>query len=380
MKKKFRNFRNRSLKDALMKKNFPRSKSVTGREKSKNNKKYNININNINRINIIKNKEQKNENNNNFDSLDLDFNYKNENDIADKVYKANKLKIKESEIEDEEINSLNEQIRNIMLKNFEIQTNIENQLNMRYIYEKNQKSIASYINDLNYRFRNYDNTIYQFESSIKKIKKENRDLQNEYDKKIEAIENENEKLKKRIRDRIELYMHQKGQIDEKSAKTQNLENEIQIQKDIIKERVDINKKKMNDLENKYDKMYRKIIDIEVNCEDKKVKKMLENNLFTIEERQNVIESTKNKTQDKDKYKKKEDDKGDIYHKIEDYELNNDELLLELKELTKEYEKLTNNGSKSKENSKEKNQRYSIRSTMKSTASNFMKTQSDNKFK
>ena len=66
-------------------------------------------------------------------------------------------------------------------------------------------------------------------------------------------------------------MHQKGIINEKSAKTQNLEKEIQIQKNIIKERVDINKKKVNDLENKYDSMYKKLIDIEVNCEDKKIK-------------------------------------------------------------------------------------------------------------
>ena len=187
------------------------------------------------------------------------------------------MKIKENQIEDEEINSLNDKIRKIMLKNFEIQTNIEKQLNMRYFYEKNQRSIASYINDLNYKFRNYDETINKNETYIKKMKKENKILQNEYDKKIEQIENENEKLKKRIKDRIELYMHQKGQIDEKSAKTQNLEKEISIQKNTIKERVRINKKKVDELENKYQKMYKKLIDIEVNCEDKKIKNMIEEN-------------------------------------------------------------------------------------------------------
>ena len=242
--KKFK-FRNISLKEALMKKNFPRSKSVNWKDKSNNETKNTENKKSRNNINNLRNKEQKDKNEINFDSLDLDFNFKedNENNMAEKIYKANQLKIKENELEDEEINSLNEEIRKIMLKNYEIQTNIENQLNMRYIYETNQKSIASYINDLNYRFRNYDDTINQYESSINKIKRDNKKLQNDYDKKIEAIDIENEKLKKRIRDRIELYMHQKGQIDEKSAKTQNLENEIQIQKDMIKERVDINKKK-----------------------------------------------------------------------------------------------------------------------------------------
>jgi len=374
--KKFK-FRNISLKEALMKKNFPRSKSVNWKDKSNNETKNTENKKSRNNINNLKNKEQKDKNEINFDSLDLDFNFKedNENNMAEKIYKANQLKIKENELEDEEINSLNEEIRKIMLKNYEIQTNIENQLNMRYIYETNQKSIASYINDLNYRFRNYDDTINQYESSINKIKRDNKKLQNDYDKKIEAIDIENEKLKKRIRDRIELYMHQKGQIDEKSAKTQNLENEIQIQKDMIKERVDINKKKMNELESKYDKIYKKLIDIEVNCEDKKIKNMLQSNLYTIEENNKQNENKKSKS--KNKNKKENDEIKDIHKKIEDCELNNDALLFELKELNRQYEELTKN----KENSKDKKPRYSINSSMKSTISNFNKeTQSDHKFK
>ena len=374
--KKYTKFRNISLKQALTKKNFPRSKSVNWKDKSINERKKSVKKINTNNINIIKEKSKINT----IDSLVLDSNIKIDNDMVEKIYKANKLKIKESEIEDEEINSLNEQIRQIMLNNFEIQTNIENQLNMRYIYEKNQKSIASYINDLNYQFRNYDNTINQYETTINKMKKENRKLQNEYDKKIEAIDNENDKLKKRIKDRIELYMHQKGIINEKSAKTQNLEKEIQIQKNIIKERVDINKKKVNDLENKYDSMYKKLIDIEVNCEDKKIKNILKNNLYTIEE---INKQNENKKINKNK---KENVIHDIHQKIEDYKLNNNDLLFELKELKKQYEELTKNknsinSSKITKNSGDKKQRYSRTTSLKSTNSNFNKeTQSDTKFK
>ena len=378
--KKYKKFRNISLKQALMKQNFPRSKSVNWKDKSNNEKNNSINKINANNIKIIKEKKERN----NFDTLDLYSNIKNENDMAEKIYKANKLKIKESEIEDEEINSLNEQIRQIMLNNFEIQTKIENQLNMRYIYEKNQKSIASYINDLNYQFRNYDNTINQYEATINKMKKENRKLQNDYDKKIEAIDNENDKLKKRIKDRIELYMHQKGIINEKSAKTKNIENEIKIQKDIIKERVDINKKKVNELENKYDTMFKKLIDIEVNCEDTKIKKMLKNSLYTIEEinkqNENKIINDKNKNENENE---NEDVIHDINQKIEDYKSNNDDLLFELKELKKQYEELTKNKDNIKEtkNSIDKKPRYSRTTTMKSTNSNFFKeTQSDHKYK
>ena len=158
-----------------------------------------------------------------------------------------------------------------------------------------------------------------------------------------------------------------------------MENEIKLQKNTIKERVDINKKKVNDLENKYDMMYKKIIDMEVNIDDKKIKKMIHNNLFTIEENK-IIENQNEK--DIDKNDEKDDDKEDvkeIHKKIEEYELNNDALLFELKELNKHYEELTKNKRKSNSKEKEKKQRYSSGSTMKSSISNFF-TQSENKFK
>ena len=375
--KKIRNFKNISLKVALMNKNNRKSKSFNCKDKSiaqhKNTSKINTR-NNYNNLNINEIKDI-----NNFESLDLDLDYnlKSENDMAEKIYKANQQKIKDNEIEDEEINSLNEQIREIMLKNYEIQTNIQNQLNMRLLYEKNQRSIASYINDLNHKFRNYDTTINEYESSIYKMQRDNRKLQNEYDKKIEAIKNENEKLKKRIKDRIELYLHQKGQIDEKSAKTQNLENEIHQQEDTIKERLNMNKKKMNELEGKYDQMYKKIIDIEVNCDDKKIKSMLDNPLYTIEENNNKNNEKEKKEQNENK------DVKNINQRIEDYELNNDALIFELKELNKQYEEMkkNKNTNMSRDISRDKKSKYSIGSTMKSSISNFIKdTQSEHKLK
>ena len=375
--KKIRNFKNISLKVALMNKINRKSKSFNCKDKSiaqhKNTSKINTRNNN-NNLNINEIKDI-----NNFESLDLDLDYnlKSENDMAEKIYKANQQKIKDNEIEDEEINSLNEQIREIMLKNYEIQTNIQNQLNMRLLYEKNQRSIASYINDLNHKFRNYDTTINEYESSIYKMQRDNRKLQNEYDKKIEAIENENEKLKKRIKDRIELYLHQKGQIDEKSAKTQNLENEIHQQEDTIKERLNMNKKKMNELEGKYDQMYKKIIDIEVNCDDKKIKSMLDNPLYTIEENNNKNNEKEKKEQNENK------DVKNINQRIEDYELNNDALIFELKELNKQYEEMkkNKNTNMSRDISRDKKSKYSIGSTMKSSISNFIKdTQSEHKLK
>ena len=117
-------------------------------------------------------------------------------------------------------------------------------------------------------------------------------------------------------------------------------------------------------------MYKKIIDIEVNCDDEKLKKMIQNNLFTIEEN-----LQKNENDEKDKEKEENNEVKDIQQKIEDCEMNNDVLIFELKQLNKQYEKLT----KSKENSREKKQRYSFGSTMKSSNSNLIKiSQSERK--
>ena len=348
--KRVRTFRYAHLRNSMLNGGVKRTKSANYREERQTPKqKYLIKYNN-NGINNI--------NDNNIGSIDLDFDIKNENELADKIYKANQLKIKENEIEDEEINSLNNEIRKLMIKNYEIQKNIQNQLNLRYIYEKNQKSIASYINNLNYKYRNYDNTINQYESKINKLKKDNQQLQQEYDLKIEEIDKENDKLRKRIKDRIDLYMHQKGEIQEKTAKTQNLENEIQIQNKLIKERMDMNKSKVDKLEDEYDELYKKIINLKVNCEDKTIKDMIDDNLLNVEEKgKNII----------GKENEKKEENIEIKNKIESYKSNNNSLFLEIKELNKKYKELLK-----KDNSKDKKQRYSFHSTNFKTTSNSVK--------
>ena len=309
-----------------------------------------------------------------------DFNnvkIQNEIDLAEKIYKANLLKIKENQIEDEEINSLNEKIHDIMIKNYTLQKKIQTQLNQRLTYEKNQKEIASYINDLNYKFHNYDETINKYESMMKKLRRENQKLTNEYDKKIEIIEKENNKLKKRVQDRIELYLHQKGEIEEKTIKSKNLEKEIKDQEGLIKVRVEENKLKLKELEEKYDLMYKKVINLEVNLEDQKLIHLFESNLYTIDEinvnNNNNLIYKKDKNKNTNNIDKKNDNNNegneikDINNKIEDYENNNEALLYELTELNKKYENLIMN--KRKKNKKEKKQNYTFQSTNRTTTSN-----------
>ena len=357
--KKIKTLRNANLKKLMINKKIPRCKSSSLDFKKKEEK--------------IKNQKMVS---NKLDSKDLDYDLQNELDLAEKVYKANQLKIKENKIEDDEINLLNEEIHKLMINNYELEKKIQNQLNLRLTYEKNQKEMALYINDLNYKFRHYDETVKKYESMMNKLKKENQKLTNEYDKKIEKIEKENDKLKKRVQDRIDLYVYQKGEIEEKTAKTKNLEQEIKEQEKLVADRVNIYKARIKELEEKYDNMYKKVINLEVNLEDTKYK-LLDNDLFTIEENNTNIKYDKNKKikegvtkpDIKDKNKSK-DEITDINNKIEDYETNNEALLYELIELNKKYESLLSNKRKNDTiRIKEPKHTFSF-SSNRSTTSNF----------
>ena len=284
------------------------------------------------------------------------------------------MKIEENKIEEEEINLLNEQIRKTILSNYALERKIQNHLNLRLTYEKNQKEIASYINNLNYKFRHYDETVKEFEEMMNKLKSDNNKLANEYDKKIEKIEKENAKLKKRVQDRIDLYVYQKGEIEEKTVKTKNLENEIKAQEKLVSDRVNLNKEKIKELEDKYDNLYKKIINLEVNLEDKKYK-LFDNDLFTIDENNTNVIFNKNKLNqemkdNEDNKNKNKDEIIDINTKIEDYESNNEALLYELIELNKQYENLLSNKRKNDEiRIKEGKPTFSF-SSNRSTTSNF----------
>ncbi len=89
----------------------------------------------------------------------ISFNCKEMKEIADKIHRANVLKTQENKIKDEEIDTLNEEIRQLMITNFELQTAIHKELELRHTYETEQRKIAAYCNDLSYKFRNMEKTI-----------------------------------------------------------------------------------------------------------------------------------------------------------------------------------------------------------------------------
>jgi len=248
-------------------------------------------------------------------------------EIADKIHRANVLKTQENKIKDEEIDALNEEIRQLMITNFDLQTAIHKELELRHTYETEQRKIAAYCNDLSYKFRNMEKTISDYENTVKSMKKQNEDLADAYDKKIEEIDKENKKLQKRIDDRIELYNHQKNEIYEKTAKVDNLGIEIQRQKDLFNERNFMNKAKFDELEAKYKDMLKKVYELQLGIGLKKADGI----------------AKKGETLSPEEIKKLKI--KEIEEKVENCEQDNDDLVEEINKLNKQYKEMSKSTEK-----------------------------------
>ncbi len=255
------------------------------------------------------------------------FNCSEMKEIAEKIHRANVLKTQENKIKDEEIDALNEEIRQIMLTNFDLQSAIQKELELRHTYETEQRKIANYCNDLSAKFRNMEKTISDYENTIQMMKKQNEDLADAYDKKIEEIDKENKKLQKRIDDRIELYNHQKDEIYEKTAKVDNLGVEIQRQKDLFNERNLMNRNKFDELQSKYKDMLKKVYELQLGIGLKKA-----DGISKVGEILSPEEIKKLQIKE-------------IEKKIETCEQNNEELVEEINELNKQYKEMTKSTEK-----------------------------------
>ena len=255
------------------------------------------------------------------------FNCSEMKEIAEKIHRANIIKTQENKIKDEEIDALNEEIRQIMLTNFDLQSAIQKELELRHTYETEQRKIANYCNDLSAKFRNMEKTINDYENTVQMIKKQNEDLADAYDKKIEEIDKENKKLQKRIDDRIELYNHQKDEIYEKTAKVDNLGVEIKRQKDLFDERNIMNRNKFDELQNKYKDMLKKVYELQLGIGLKKA-----DGISKVGEILSPEEIKKLQIKE-------------IEKKIENCEQNNEELVEEINELNKQYKEMAKSTEK-----------------------------------
>ena len=298
-----------------MKKNYiTRPKSTTNKRNFKSKEIKNFPLN--------KKNEEENENKDDNIEEKIVFNCSEMKEIAEKIHRANVLKNQENKIKDDEIDILNEEIHKIMLTNYDLQTAIHKELELRQAYETEQRRIANYCNELSYKFRNMEKTISDYENTVQSMKKQNAELADAYDKKIEEIDKENRKLQKRIDDRIELYNHQKNEIYEKTAKVDLLGVEIQRQKDLFNERNIMNKNKFEELQNKYKEMLKKVYELQLGIGLKKA-----DGVGKVGDSLTPEEIKKKQIQE-------------IEKKIEDCEQNNDELVEEINELNKQYKEMS----------------------------------------
>lgn len=241
--------------------------------------------------------------------------------ITTKVHKANLLKTKENKIKDNEIDELNEKIDSIMLTNLDLQEALQKELENRHFYEREQKKIADYCNELNYKFHHMEKTISDYENTVKNITKENQDLVTMYDKKIEEIDLENKKIQKRIDDRIELFEHQKNEIFDKTAKINFLKVEIQRAKDDFNQRTIFNRKRIEELQKEYKDLQKNVYDLQIGCNVKKCEGAGKvGSVISPEE-------------------KKKMELKEIEKKIENCEQGNNELIEEFNELRKQYKEM-----------------------------------------
>lgn len=236
-------------------------------------------------------------------------------EMAEKIHKANELKSRENRIKDSEIDTLNDEIEKVMLNNYDLEMAISKELELRNKYESEQRRIANYCNDLKSKFNNMQKTIKDYEDSIAAMKEENQKLSDEYERKIAEIEAENQKIVKKIDDRIELFNHQKRIIIENESKVDNLIKEIETQKNVFEERAMLNKIKFTELEKQYSALQKKVYEMQMNCEIKKVEGGSKRN-------KNVFSQV------------------DIEKQIQEYEISNEKLVMQIKDLTKTWKEMS----------------------------------------
>ena len=86
---------------------------------------------------------------------------------------------------------------------------------------------------------------------------------NQMDLKIENAEKLNKKIMNKIDEKIETYNNHKATLVGSEQRLNDIENEIENQRNVFKERAEINKLKFEELEKKYNNLEKKIMDLQM---------------------------------------------------------------------------------------------------------------------
>ena len=257
--------------------------------------------------------------------LNLKIKYHDIVDFAEKIHKINELKIEENKIRDAEISSINDKIHELLIDNYNLQQSIKEKINLRKQYEKEQKEISEYCNELRNKFFNSENVFKSYKYGINNLKSNYEKTQEFYDKKVEEIMNENDKINKRINDRIDFYTHQKNQIKETNAKIERLKKELNDQNQLMNNRNKTNTEKYKKLKEEYEELKKKLTFMEVDYY--KEKTLPSTNVSLTNDNKSLISLEKKNVNNQN---------------VINNNINDDNLLNQLNELSKKFKEISIN--------------------------------------
>ena len=243
-------------------------------------------------------------------------------DYAEQIYEINQIKILENKFKDEELSEINDKIHKYMLNNYDLEQAIKAKFILRDKYEKQQKEISEYCNDLKIKSLNNEKVIDSYKISINDIKLQTSNAQKEYDKIIENISKENMILDQKINERIELFNYQKQKIIETKAKIETLEKDLAQKNKLLENRRITHREKYNALNKEYEEMKKNYLELKLKYSKIKNPEIISKYLIN----ENTIKNP-NEIIEKKIFAKKV---------IKDTEQNNKNLLIKIDDLIKKY--------------------------------------------
>jgi hypothetical protein len=178
---------------------------------------------------------------------------------TEKKYKRANLKGENKIIKlDDEIDNLNNKITELITKNYDLDLEIEKEVNLKTKYEIEQKRRTHECNKIKSQFNYYYQTVLSYKNSINKITEENKSLQEEYDNKINELSLENEVINRKLGETNDLFNLKKKECAFAENKVIDILKQINNQREYYNERNKLNEKRYIELEKKFTELQNKI--------------------------------------------------------------------------------------------------------------------------
>ena len=210
-------------------------------------------------------------------------------DYAEQIYEINQIKILENKFKDEELSEINDKIHKYMLNNYDLEQAIKAKFILRDKYEKQQKEISEYCNNLRTKSSNNEKVFEEYINSINDIKLQNNNAQRDYDKIIEDLSNENLILNKKINERIEVYNSQRQKLIESKNKQEILEKELNHIQSYLNNRRKVHKEKYDKLKNEYEVMKKRFAELNLKYSNVKNPQFISHNIINKNNKKNPNE-------------------------------------------------------------------------------------------